>query len=296
MLKSLTALVAFLSLWPGSLPPLPPESPGPAVQAVVSGQAPEDLRHIFFCPADAAADPEYTVPTPRAWAASEALFDPRFKARLGLLIKKLARRHGLDEGLVRAVLRQESGGDPRAVSPKGAMGLMQLMPDTAGAMGVTDAFNPEDNLAGGVKYLKYCLGRFQEDVVLALAAYNAGPGAVEKHQGVPPYRETEHFVSTITQAYTGKAWTREEAAETAAAEAAVKAAAVPEKTGLTWKVPGPTWKIPPPHPIQAGPRWRGKSPEPRPAPPAAPARISQSPRFGKAEWRDWSPHGPEAHP
>jgi hypothetical protein len=296
MLKSLTALVAFLSLWPGALPPLPPEAPGPVVQAVVSGQAPEGLRHIFFCPADAAADPEYTVPTPRAAAGAGGFFDPRFRARLLLLIKKLARRHGLDEGLVRAVLAQESGGDPRAVSPKGAMGLMQLMPDTAGAMGVTDAFNPEDNLAGGVKYLKYCLGRFQDDVVLALAAYNAGPGAVEKHRGVPPYRETEDFVSAITRAYTGKAWTREAAAGAAPPGAAMKAAPVPEKTGLTWKVPGPTWKIPPPHPTMAGPRWQKDSPELTRIPPAAPGRISQSPRFGKAEPRDGFPPGPEAHP
>jgi soluble lytic murein transglycosylase-like protein len=280
MLKSFTALVAFLCLGPADLPPAPSEAPPAALQATAPGLAPEGLTHIFFCPAEAAADPGYTVSMVTGAAEAGALFDPRVRARIELLINKLARRHGVDEKLVRAVLRQESGGDPLAVSPKGAMGLMQLMPDTAGAMGVQNAFNPEDNLAGGVKYLKYCLGRFQQDVALALAAYNAGPGAVEKHQGVPPYRETEHFVSTITRAYTGKPWTREEPAAAAQPEAGVKPAPVPEKTGLNWKVPGPTWKIPQPRPTMAGPRWQGNSPELTQPRPAAPGRYSQFPKRG----------------
>ncbi len=250
MLKSLTALALFLCLGPPAQPPPPPGVPPPAVRTGPAPVAPESLRHLSFCPAEAAQDPGYTLPTPRAGA--EALFDPRFKARLELLIRKLARRHGVDEGLVRAVLAQESGGDPLAVSPKGAMGLMQLMPATAGAMGVVDAFNPEDNLDGGVKYLKYCLARFQQNVVLALAAYNAGPGAVDKYAGVPPYQETENFVSSITKAYSGKAWTR----EAAAGAAAPGPAPVPEKTGLNWKVPGPQWRIPDPRPKVPGPRWK----------------------------------------
>ncbi len=92
-----------------------------------------------------------------------------------MVIEKYARQYGVDEDLVWAVIRQESGFNPRAVSPKGAMGLMQLMPGTAAMLGVSDAFDVEQNVAGGIKYLEQCLNQFNQDVPLALAAYNAGP-------------------------------------------------------------------------------------------------------------------------
>jgi len=180
--------------------------------------------------------------------------EPRVKTRLDPLIRKYARRHGVDEKLIRAVLRRESGGNPLAVSPKGALGLMQLMPATAESLGVKDAFDPEENLSGGVRYLKYCLNRFQQNVPLALAAYNAGPGAVEKYGGVPPYRETEDYVANITKAYGGKPWTKE-------VPAAPEPASVNKETGLKWNVPQPAWKSAAPPVKVAPPRWKVNSPE-----------------------------------
>jgi soluble lytic murein transglycosylase-like protein len=109
-----------------------------------------------------------------------------------------AARHALDPDLVRAVIRVESGWNPRAVSRKGALGLMQLMPATAAEYGVADPFNPEENIRAGVAYLRRLIDRFDGRTELALAAYNAGPGAVEKyHRTVPPYRETQSYVRRI---------------------------------------------------------------------------------------------------
>jgi soluble lytic murein transglycosylase-like protein len=114
---------------------------------------------------------------------------------------KEARRINLDPKLVRAVIYVESGENPKAVSPKGAMGLMQLMPGTARDLGVEDPMRPRENIRGGVQYLSQMLDRFGGDVRLALAAYNAGPGAVEKFGGVPPYPETQDFVKKVLNVY-----------------------------------------------------------------------------------------------
>jgi soluble lytic murein transglycosylase-like protein len=117
------------------------------------------------------------------------------------VIREQADLHGVDANLVRAVIQAESAFDPRAVSSKGAMGLMQLMPSTAAEYGVLDAFNPVDNIRAGVAYLKSLLTQYRQNVELALAAYNAGPGAVRKYGGtVPPYRETRNYVKKITKA------------------------------------------------------------------------------------------------
>jgi soluble lytic murein transglycosylase-like protein len=116
------------------------------------------------------------------------------------LIREHAERHGISPDLVRAVIQAESGFNPWAVSPKGAMGLMQLMPATARELGVNNPFHPDDNIRGGVWYLATLLERFDQDVVRALAAYNAGPGRVERYNGVPPYRETQDYVKKITGA------------------------------------------------------------------------------------------------
>ncbi len=94
-------------------------------------------------------------------------------------------------------MQQESAGDPLAVSPAGARGLMQLMPGTADSLGVRDSFDPEQNLAGGVRYLRQLLDRFGGDERLALAAYNSGPGTVERYGDVPPYRETRDYVRRV---------------------------------------------------------------------------------------------------
>ncbi|MGQ9524910.1 MAG: lytic transglycosylase domain-containing protein [Armatimonadota bacterium] len=111
-------------------------------------------------------------------------------------ITEASRRYGVDELLVRAVIRAESNFNPRAVSRMGAVGLMQLMPGTARALGVSDPFDPEMNVDGGVRYLRQQLDRFG-DVALALAAYNAGPGAVERYGGVPPYPETQRYIQRV---------------------------------------------------------------------------------------------------
>lgn len=123
------------------------------------------------------------------------------KAQILSMIDKVAKKHGVDEKLVRALVRQESGFNPNATSHCGAMGLMQLMPATAKGLGVTEPYNPVQNVEGGVKYLKSMLNKYNGNVILALAAYNAGPGAVDKYDGVPPYKETQNYVKSILANY-----------------------------------------------------------------------------------------------
>jgi soluble lytic murein transglycosylase-like protein len=114
------------------------------------------------------------------------------------LIDEHASRNGVRKDLIRAVIQVESAFNPRAVSSKGAIGLMQLMPATARQFGVSNAFDPEQNVRGGVAYLRQLLDRYNGDERLALAAYNAGPGAVDRHgQTVPPYQETRDYVSRV---------------------------------------------------------------------------------------------------
>ena len=109
--------------------------------------------------------------------------------------------HRIDEDLLASVVRAESGGQTHAVSRTGAQGLMQLMPGTATQMGVADAFEPGQNLNGGAAYLDRLLLRYHDDIALALAAYNAGPGAVDKYRGVPPYRETRAYVAKVIREF-----------------------------------------------------------------------------------------------
>jgi len=112
----------------------------------------------------------------------------------------IARRHAVDEKLVLAVIEVESHYDARAVSPRGAVGLMQLMPQTASRFDVRDPYDPVENVDGGVRYLRELLDRYSGQVRLVLAAYNAGEDAVEKHSGIPPYRETIQYVSRVLRA------------------------------------------------------------------------------------------------
>lgn len=116
-------------------------------------------------------------------------------------INKYSKQYGVDENLVRAIIRQESCFKPKAKSRVGAMGLMQLMPGTAEYLGIKNAWNPEQNIRGGVKYIHRQLKRFSGDIRLALAAYNAGPGAVLKYDGIPPYKETQNYVGSIMEEY-----------------------------------------------------------------------------------------------
>ncbi len=113
------------------------------------------------------------------------------------LIREAATKHGISASLIKALIKVESGFNPQAVSKKGALGLMQLMPENLNALQVEDPFNPRQNIMGGTRYLKALLKRYQGRVPLALAAYNAGPSLVDRHQGIPPIKETEQFVEKV---------------------------------------------------------------------------------------------------
>jgi hypothetical protein len=140
------------------------------------------VDRCFACAIDSTVDWRHTRLNPDAFAAEVA---------------EIAARHKVDAALVRAVMHAESHFNPLAISRKGAQGLMQLMPATAGDLGVLDPFDPRENIEGGVAYLAQMLGRFNGDERLAAAAYNAGPGAVQRHGGVPPFAETQVYVERV---------------------------------------------------------------------------------------------------
>ena len=119
-------------------------------------------------------------------------------------INAVSSRHHLDPDLINSVIHAESGFNPKAVSPKGAQGLMQLMPQTASRLGVVNAFDADDNLEGGTRYLRELLERYNFDLIKALAAYNAGPQRVEQYHGVPPYYETQAYVARIIRDFNRK--------------------------------------------------------------------------------------------
>jgi hypothetical protein len=132
-----------------------------------------------------------------ATSGSPAVSDPK----LDQIVREAAERHDLDPALVKAVISTESNWNPYAVSPKGAMGLMQLVPSTAERFGVGNPYDPAQNIEGGTAYLKELLDRYHGDLKKSLAAYNAGPGAVDASGGVPWYPETRRYVRKVTNAY-----------------------------------------------------------------------------------------------
>ncbi len=117
------------------------------------------------------------------------------------IINEVSNKYDVDPKLIEALVKQESGFNPNAKSKAGALGLMQLMPSTAKGLGVTDPMDVRQNIEGGVKYVKSMLDRFNGNVILALAAYNAGPNAVKRYDGVPPYKETQNYVRSILANY-----------------------------------------------------------------------------------------------
>src|SRR5438046_637524 len=132
----------------------------------------------------------FNLPGARSWAGNAS---PQY----GALIDEMAERYQVPAKLIAAVIKAESNFNPRAVSKKGARGLMQLMPSTAALLGVRDAFDPRDNVDGGVRHLRVLINQYAGDVRLALAAYNAGSEAVDRARGVPPYRETQGYVTRV---------------------------------------------------------------------------------------------------
>ncbi|HEV8198809.1 MAG TPA: lytic transglycosylase domain-containing protein [Candidatus Polarisedimenticolia bacterium] len=183
-------------------PPDAPPAAKSATEAPIADEpgppSPAPGTSVAVEPPAAAAAPDAAM----AAAEAEELL-PRGQVDRRALMQmasKIARRHGVDEPLVHAVIEVESKYNPKAVSRAGAMGLMQLMPKTANRFSVADAFDPVQNVDAGVRYLKELLERYSGQVRLALAAYNAGEEAVERHGGIPPYRETIDYVKRVQRA------------------------------------------------------------------------------------------------
>jgi hypothetical protein len=186
----------------------------------------EDLSLPLPLPLPAAADSIASIPNPfaspksvpakswptKSWSTKSGPAKSGSAPALNDVVNTASAAYHLDPDLVNSVIHAESGFNARAVSPKGARGLMQLMPGTANQLGVSDAFDPEANVTGGSRYLRELLERYNFDLVKALAAYNAGPERVEQYRGVPPFRETRAYVARIVHEYNTKKIAQEKAA------------------------------------------------------------------------------------
>ncbi len=169
-------------------------------------------NYIEFAPDEIAAFE--TVPDPPV-AAAPAVAQPSNRTAkltpvdLREMLARAGSDHNLDVDLLASVVKAESDGNARAVSHAGAQGLMQLMPDTAAGLGVDDSFQPEQNVRGGSMYLDALLTRYHDNLALALAAYNAGPEAVDKYHGIPPYSETRAYVARVIHEFNRRVLARE---------------------------------------------------------------------------------------
>jgi hypothetical protein len=171
------ALLVMLALYSGVLPISGAEVPGEAVKSVVRADSRSGkLVRVVVAPQTTSGAPN---------------------PALASTVERIATEQALPPELIHSVIQTESNYNPFAISPKGALGIMQLVPETARRFGVSNAFNAEENIQGGAKYLKYLLNLYHGDYPLALAAYNAGEGAVARHGGVPPYPETRNYVNTV---------------------------------------------------------------------------------------------------
>jgi soluble lytic murein transglycosylase-like protein len=154
------------------------------------------------------------VPDPMPQASAAKSTQPSAEEKLSPadlheMLSEAGQEHNLDEDLLASVVKAESGGDTRALSRAGARGLMQLMPSTASDLGVQDSFKPGENVRGGSTYLDALLNRYHENLAFALAAYNAGPAAVDKYHGIPPYHETRVYVARVIHEFNQRVKSRE---------------------------------------------------------------------------------------
>jgi hypothetical protein len=187
--------------------------------------SPKEDNYIEFPPQEIAEveqvpDPPIQPPAAEVVLTTSPAAGPGAKlspADLHEMLIKAGHAHNLDVDLLASLVNAESGGNVRAVSPVGARGLMQLMPSTAAQLGVEDSFKPEDNVRGGSTYLDALLTRYHDNLALALAAYNAGPAAVDKYRGIPPYRETTSYVARVIHEFNRRVLAREAQAKQAVA-------------------------------------------------------------------------------
>lgn len=196
-------------LLPATVALLPTVRAGAAVQIAAQDASYIEVAASSVLRVEQIPDP----PAPPAAAAAPAALplvvlepartvsSPLTPAEMGLLLARAGARHNIDADLLASVVAAESNGNARAVSRAGAEGLMQLMPGTALELGVRNSFAPEENIGGGTAYLDALLTRYHDDIALAVAAYNAGPAAVDRYRGIPPYAETRAYVARVIREF-----------------------------------------------------------------------------------------------
>ena len=182
--------------------------------------APADIASVEKVPDPPEPAPAVAAPRPAQPAAPSSVVTVLTQADLAEMLAKAGHEHNVDRDLLASVVKAESNGNVRAVSRTGARGLMQLMPGTAADLGVHDSFLPDQNVQGGSSYLDALLTRYHDNLALALAAYNAGPAAVDKYHGIPPYRETKLYVARVIHEFNRRVKAREAESRKSLASAA----------------------------------------------------------------------------